>query len=71
MLTLLRRKAWRGPCVGEDARGALAMVRGVSIKKAIEMIQDAIQSRIEGGPSGLRRAFRATLRPWDPGTAVC
>eukprot|EP01050_Picozoa_sp_SAG11_P005033 SAG11_NODE_339_length_10506_cov_12.368588_2_plen_858_part_00 len=33
-------------------------MRGVTVSRAITMIQDKIQQKLEGGPAGLRRAFQ-------------
>ena len=33
-------------------------IRGLSVEQAVRLIQSKIQSRLEGGPDGLQRAFR-------------
>ena len=44
---------------GTDAdRDVVGVIKGISVGKAKQMIQDKIQGRLEGGPAGLRRAFQ-------------
>ena len=41
-----------------DDRNLSKKVTGVSVAQAKKMIQESIESRMESGPSGLRRAFQ-------------
>ena len=36
----------------------LAEIKGLSVKKCVQMIREKINGVMEGGPDGLRRAFR-------------
>eukprot|EP01052_Picozoa_sp_SAG31_P005386 SAG31_NODE_236_length_19594_cov_7.018620_12_plen_421_part_00 len=37
---------------------AISEIRGISVDKAVTLIRDKIQQKLEGGPAGLRRAFQ-------------
>ena len=44
---------------GQEAdKNLIAQVRGVSVGKAKQLLQDKLQGRLEGGPAALRRAFQ-------------
>eukprot|EP01050_Picozoa_sp_SAG11_P005034 SAG11_NODE_339_length_10506_cov_12.368588_3_plen_246_part_00 len=44
--------------VQEFRENAISTISGISIDKAITLIRDKIQQKLEGGPAGLRRAFQ-------------
>ena len=42
----------------EDEDDNLRLVKGLSVKQAVALIREKIDGVVQGGPDGLRRAFR-------------
>ena len=42
----------------DDETNKMALVRDIPLPKAVQMVREKIEGVMEGGPDGLRRAFR-------------
>ena len=47
----------------------MALVRDIPLPKAVQMVREKIEGVMEGGPDGLRRAFRVFVESWLDATA--